>query len=84
MRNMDRAEFKSYLVVILGLFFLGSVGCGESPQQMFETAQFEELQNNQSHARELYERILQQHPDSEVAKTAASRLMELKKKSGEN
>lgn len=65
------------------LFFLFAIaGCGESPQQMFETAQFEELQNNQRHARELYERIIQKHPDTEFAKKAALRLAELQTKQG--
>jgi TolA-binding protein len=64
---------------VLCLFF-GIAGCGESPKQLFETAQFEELQNNQSHARELYERIIQKHPDSDFAKKATLRLAELKKK----
>lgn len=72
-QSMMRAVF------VLGMFF-GIAGCGESPQKMFETAQFEELQNNQKHARELYERIIQKHPDSEFAKKAASRLAELQKK----
>ena len=62
--------------------FFGIFGCGESPQQLFETAQFEELQNNQSHARELYKRIIQAHPDSDFAKKAAQRLAELEKKTG--
>ena len=62
--------------------FIGIAGCGESPQQMFETAQFEELQNNQKHARELYERIIQKHPDSEFAKKAALRLAKLQSKPG--
>jgi len=62
--------------------FFGIAGCGESPKQLFETAQFEELQNNQRHARELYERIIQTHPDSDFAKKAALRLAELKKKPG--
>ena len=62
--------------------FFGIAGCGESPKQLFETAQFEELQYNQSHARELYERIIQTHPDSDFAKKAALRLAELKKKPG--
>lgn len=66
---------------VLGLFF-GSAGCGESPQQLFETAQFEELQNNQSHARELYEQIIRTHPNSDFAKKAALRLAELKKQPG--
>jgi outer membrane protein assembly factor BamD (BamD/ComL family) len=66
-------------VFALCLFF-AVAGCGESPQQMFETAQFEELQNNQKHARELYERIIQKHPNSEFAKKAALRLAELQSK----
>jgi len=53
-------------------------GCGEDPQQLFETAQFEEQQNNRAHARELYERIIQESPDSEVAKKSQKRLEELK------
>ena len=60
--------------------FFGFAGCGESPKEMFETAQFEELQNNQSHARELYQRIIQTHPDNDFAKKAALRLAKLKKK----
>ena len=66
-------------VFCLCMFFI-TAACGESPQQMFETAQFEELQNNQKHARELYERIIKKHPDSDFAKKAASRLAELQSK----
>ena len=69
------------IAFVLCLFF-GIASCGENPQQMFETAQFEELQNNQSHARELYERIIRTHPDSDFAKKAALRLAELEKKTG--
>lgn len=72
---MIRAVFAVCLVFAIA-------GCGESPQQMFETAQFEELQNNQRHARELYERIIQQHPNTEFAQKAALRLAELQTKSG--
>ena len=78
---MPKANFRSCIVLSLGLFVFGVVGCGEDPQQLFETAQFEELQNNQSHARELYERIIQTSPDSKFAKNAKERLAELDKKS---
>ena len=55
-----------------------SVGCGgESPESLFETAQFEERQTNVAHARELYQRIMQEHPDSEWAKKAKGRLEQL-------
>ncbi len=68
--------------VALCLLF-GIAACGESPKELFETAQFEEVQNNQKHARELYERIIQTHPDSDFAKKAALRLDELKRKPGQ-
>lgn len=55
------------------------VGCtGDRAQELFETAQLEEKQNNQAHARELYEQIVNQYPSSEVAKKAAERLARLK------
>jgi len=61
------------LVVMMGVL----PGCGEDPQQLFETAQFEEQQHNQAHAKELYERILREHGDSEAAKKAEVRLKDL-------
>ncbi len=63
------------LVALLGAL----MACGEDPQQLFETAQFEEQQHNQAHARELYERILRDHPKSTIAGKAQQRLNELKK-----
>lgn len=63
------------LVVMMGWV----VACGEDPQQLFETAQFEEQQHNQAHAQELYERILRDHPESAAARKAEERLKEWKK-----
>lgn len=58
---------------------LGS-GCGpDQSAQWLETAQFEERQTNLAHARELYEDIIRQYPDSPAAKTARARLAELAK-----
>jgi hypothetical protein len=62
------------VVLLLGLL----MGCGEDPRQLFETAQFEEQQNNRAHARELYEQIIQDHPDSEYADKARQRLEDWK------
>ena len=45
---------------------------------MYDTAKFEELQNNKEHARELYEEIVKKYPKSEYAKKAEERLGELK------
>ncbi len=60
------------------------LACGEDPQQLFDTAQFEEQQHNQAHARELYERILRDHPDSLVARKAQERLKEIREVSVES
>jgi hypothetical protein len=63
-----------YRRVGLGLLLGLLIACGEDPRQLYETAQFEEQQQNRTHARELYERIIQQHPDSEFAEKARQRL----------
>ncbi len=65
----------------LGLSLMVGIlmACGEDPQQLFETAQFEEQQQNRAHAKELYERILRDHPKSPIAHKAEERLKELKK-----
>ena len=66
------------VLVGLGLLFSLMVGCGgESPESLFETAQFEERQTNVAHARQLYQRIILEHPDSEWAKKAKARLEQL-------
>lgn len=63
------------LALVLGVL----MACGEDPQQLFDTAQFEEEQQNQAHARELYERIVRDHAKSPVAQQAEARLKELTK-----
>jgi TolA-binding protein len=51
--------------------------CGGGASQLLETAEFEELQRNTTHARELYEEIVQQHPGTPEAAKAAERLKAL-------
>ena len=52
--------------------------CGpDQAAQLLETAQFEERQTNNAHARELYEEIIRHYPDSPAAKIARTRLAEL-------
>lgn len=66
------------LIVAL-LFALAGAGCSsEDPARLFETAKFEELQNNKEHARQLYEEIVKKHPESPYAKQARERLDALK------
>ena len=64
------------LTMILALAFLG---CSEKKaKELFETAQFEELQKNQVHARQLYEEIINKYPKTDYAKKAEERLSLLK------
>jgi outer membrane protein assembly factor BamD (BamD/ComL family) len=70
-----------YLAVIIVLTAVLLSGCtGQTAEELFETAQFEELQMNQEHAEELYRKIVEKHPESEYAKKARDRLLELKNK----
>ena len=65
-------------LILVGLLFFLIIGCGgESPESLFGTAQFEEKQTNFAHAKELYQQIIQDHPDSEWVKQAKERLEEL-------
>ncbi len=61
-------------VLLVLMLALPLVGCGDGAEEMFETAQFEEVQNNKEHARKLYNRILRDHPDSPFAARARERL----------
>lgn len=62
----------------LFLFLLTATSCsGKKAEELFKTAQFEELQTNWEHAGELYERILADYPESGEAGKAKGRLKEL-------
>ena len=62
---------RALLVLILAM---PVAGCGDGAEEMFQTAEFEEVQNNKEHARKLYNRILRDHPDSPFAAKARERL----------
>ncbi|MBN2654512.1 MAG: hypothetical protein JXR79_05290 [Nitrospirae bacterium] len=68
------------LILLLSvlIFCFGLLGCGDNAAKLFDTAKFEELQNNKQHAVELYERILKEYPNSSYAERAKARLSELK------
>ena len=58
-----------------------ALGCSDnSAKALFETAAFEEKQNNADHAQELYREILTKYPTSDYAKKAQDRLDELKRR----
>jgi hypothetical protein len=66
-----RTPLVSFALTILLL------GCGGSAGDMLETAQLEEIQNNPTHARELYAQIVREHPGTPAAATAQERLQAL-------
>jgi TolA-binding protein len=51
--------------------------CSDRAAELFETAQFEEKQNNRRHALELYEQIVRDYPGSDQAERAKERLQQL-------
>ncbi|HJR77689.1 MAG TPA: tetratricopeptide repeat protein [Nitrospiraceae bacterium] len=67
------------LLPLLCLVSLLSACGGDQADQWLETARLEERQNNVAHAKQLYEDIVRQYPDSEAAKTARARLDALQK-----
>jgi len=71
---------KLILASVLWIVVLAGSGCtGNKAEELFETAQFEEKQNNQEHARQLYEEIVKDYPSSDQAKKAQERLSQMKK-----
>lgn len=68
------------LILILLMALAFSTCSGKKAEEMYETAQFEELQKNYVHARELYEKILKNHPNSEYAAKASERLKALEER----
>ena len=69
---------KHIIPACLFVIALGLSGCtGDSAKEMYETAQFEERQNNQAHAKQLYEAIIKDFANSEYAQKAGERLAQL-------
>lgn len=65
---------------LLVMSFLILTCCSDKKAgDLFETAQFEELQKNFAHAERLYGEILERYPKSEFAQRARERLEELKR-----
>jgi TolA-binding protein len=68
-----------FTILTLG-FLLGVFGCsGKKAEELFETAQLEELQNNRAHATKLYHEIVANYPDTEFAEKAKARLAVIEK-----
>jgi len=66
---------KKLLLMLLLVCFLWVPACsGSKAAGLFETAKFEEIQNNKEHAVQLYEEIVKNYPETEEAKKARERL----------
>jgi len=71
---------KRTIPVLMMVVTLALAGCtGNNAGALFETAEFEELQKNHTHAIQLYQEILEKHPDSKYAGKARERLKALEK-----
>jgi len=70
---------KKRMLVIMIIAAIALLSCsGDNASELFETAKFEELQNNKKHAVQLYEDIIKKYPQSEYAVKAKERLSALK------
>lgn len=70
---------KRIVLVLTILLAITSFGCsGSTPEDLFDTAKLEELQDNHEHARELYQQIIEKYPESEYAKQSKERLTKMK------
>jgi TolA-binding protein len=69
---------KRTILISIMIFAIALSGCsGKKAEELYEIAQFEELQKNQVHARQLYQEIINKYPKNEYAKKAADRLSAL-------
>ena len=71
---------KRIVIPFLFAFAIAISACsGNGAEQLFETAQLEELQHNKEHALQLYQEIVDKYHNSEYAKNAQERLDALQK-----
>jgi outer membrane protein assembly factor BamD (BamD/ComL family) len=67
-------------IVILALSLTLPACSGNKASELYETAKFEELQNNREHAVQLYEQIIDGYPSSDYAVKAKDRINAIRKK----
>lgn len=68
-------------LLLVAMLVLAAAGCsGDKSKELYDTAQFEEKQNNREHAKKLYQQIVEKYPESPVAKQAKERLAALEGK----
>ncbi len=74
-----RSILTSFFLTIILAIVLGACS-GQKASELYDTAKFEELQNNREHAIQLYEQIIVRYPSSDYAVKAKERLDLLKAK----
>ncbi len=68
------------MLMLTIVFALSLLGCsGNQDQELFETAELEELQSNYEHSKELYREIIEKYRDSQYANEARDRLSALQR-----
>jgi outer membrane protein assembly factor BamD (BamD/ComL family) len=70
---------RAALVFLLILAFVLPGCSGNRAAELYETAGFEELQNNTEHALKLYREIVEKYPNSQYAKRAEERISVIEK-----
>ncbi|MBW1786547.1 MAG: hypothetical protein JRK53_08015 [Deltaproteobacteria bacterium] len=70
---------KRGIFILLFFVIFAFAGCSDKrAQELYDTAQFEELQNNKPNAAKLYREILEKYPDTATAEKAKERLDAMK------
>jgi len=68
------------ILIFIMVCMAALAGCaGEKGKELYDTAQFEEKQHNNEHARQLYEEIVKKYPGTKYATKATERLQAIKK-----
>ncbi|MFQ5779333.1 MAG: hypothetical protein ACE5HN_00940 [Nitrospiria bacterium] len=68
---------RSILSIIFLLLMIGCTNPEGKSRELYETAQFEEQQTNFKHAKQLYEEIIREYPNTSFAVKARARLKEI-------
>ena len=72
---------KYFVLIFFLILALMLPGCsGNKAAELYDTAGFDELQNNREHAFRLYEEIIEKYPDSDYAGKAEERISQLRQK----
>lgn len=80
---MGVVALRLILLLAFVLRLVLQLGCTGDAEGLFELARFEERQGNTAHARELYEQIIRDYPQSDPAARARTRLERMESAAGE-